>query len=149
MVWITLKQVEDKGLLPVVQAVQFLTAFLMHLFKMQLRTLVLCLEPEAHGRCTGPLDSREQLGWEPPTVLRLLLPCPPACLSASQAGWIGMQLWRSASPNPCSSRVVQSWLSRTVSRQFFGISKDGESITSLGNLCNARSLSQQKKKFRF
>jgi len=32
----------------------------------------------------------------------------------------------------CSSRVIYSWLPRTVSRQFFNISKNSDSTTSLG-----------------
>lgn len=69
----------------------------------------------------------------------LLLPCPPARLAE-----LRMQPWKSPSPKPCSRRVAQSQLSRTVSRQFLNISKDRESTTSLGNLCSAWSLSQQK-----
>jgi len=36
---------------------------------------------------------------------------------------------------PCSTRATSSQLPRTVSRQLLNISKDGDSITSLGNLC--------------
>ena len=35
----------------------------------------------------------------------------------------------------CSSRATHSWLARTMSRQLLSISKDGDSTTSLGNLC--------------
>ena len=44
-------------------------------------------------------------------------------------------LWRSPCPTPSSSRDTYSRLPRSVFRRLLNISKDGDSATSLGNLC--------------
>lgn len=46
----------------------------------------------------------------------------------------GRYLWRLLSPPPCSGRVTWSRLPRTMSIWIFNISKEGDAITSLGNL---------------
>lgn len=133
-----------------VQAVQFLSAFLMHLLKMRLRALGLCLEPEAHRRWYWSPGFMGAAGLRTPNSgLSSLLQTAPAlssCQHLSITGWLRLE-WNSGGhllQIPSSSRVAQSQLPRTVSRQFFNISKNEESTTSLGNLCSAWSLSQQK-----
>lgn len=127
-----------------VQAVKFQTAFLMHLFKMQSRAVVLCLQPEAHGNCVlvpwshGSSWAENPQQWFP-------FPAPDcSCQHLSITGWLRLECSSGGHllQSPCSSRVAQSQLPSTVSRQLFNISKNGESTSSLGNLCSAWSLSQ-------
>jgi len=47
---------------------------------------------------------------------------------------VGRDLCGSSSPAPCQSRVSQSRLHRTSSRQVLNISREGDSTTSLGSL---------------
>jgi len=46
---------------------------------------------------------------------------------------VGRDLCGSPSPTPCRSRVTQSRLHRTVSRQVLNISREGDTTTSLGS----------------
>ena len=59
-------------------------------------------------------------------------------------GWKG-PLWITQS-NPCRSRVTQRRLHRTLSRRVWNISREGDSITSLGSLCQG-SVTLRGKKF--
>ena len=47
---------------------------------------------------------------------------------------VGRALWGSPSPTPCPSRVTQSRLHSTASRQGWNISREGDSTASLGSL---------------
>jgi len=46
---------------------------------------------------------------------------------------VGRDFCGSPSPTPCRSRVTQTRLHRTFSRQVLNISREGDSTTSLGN----------------
>ena len=48
---------------------------------------------------------------------------------------VGRALCGSPSPTPCPSRVTQSRLHSTASRQVLSISREGDSTASLGSLC--------------
>ena len=48
---------------------------------------------------------------------------------------------------PCSGRAAESWLPRTMAKQLLNISKNGESTTSLGNLCQCLVTLTLKKVF--
>jgi len=55
--------------------------------------------------------------------------------SQNVRGWKG-PLWVQL---PCWSRVTNSWLHRTLSRQVLNISREEESKISLGNLLNSQN----------
>ena len=59
---------------------------------------------------------------------------------------VGRDLCGSSSPSPCQSRVTQSRLHRTASRQVLNISREGDSTTSLGSLFKG-SVTLRGKKF--
>jgi len=59
---------------------------------------------------------------------------------------VGRDLCRSPSPTPCQSRVTYSRLHRTLSRRVWNISREGDSTTSLGSLCQG-SVTLRGKKF--
>ena len=59
---------------------------------------------------------------------------------------VGRDLWGLSSPTPCRSRVTQSKLHRTLSRRVLNISREGDSITSLGSLFQG-SVTLRGKKF--
>jgi len=59
---------------------------------------------------------------------------------------VGRDLCGSPSPTPCQSRVTQSRLHRTASRQVLNISRKGDSTTSLGSLGQG-SVTLRGKKF--
>ena len=61
----------------------------------------------------------------------------PNCSYHRTAGWLrlgGTSGGHRLQP-PCSSRVTHSRLPRTMSRRLLSTSKDGDSTTSLGSLC--------------
>jgi len=47
---------------------------------------------------------------------------------------VGRDLWRSSGPSPGSSRATYSQLSKIPFRQFFNISTEGDSTSSVGSL---------------
>jgi len=53
---------------------------------------------------------------------------------------VGRALCGSSSPTPCRSRVTQSRLHSTASRQGLNISREGDSTASLGSLCQCTDL---------
>jgi len=59
---------------------------------------------------------------------------------------VGRDLWGSSSPTPLPSRVTYSRLHRTASRQVLNISREGDSTTPLGSLCQC-SITLKVKKF--
>ena len=59
---------------------------------------------------------------------------------------VGTDLCGSPSPTPCWSRVTQSRLHSTFSRQVWNISREGDSTPSLGSLCQC-SITLRGKKF--
>ena len=59
----------------------------------------------------------------------------------------GRDLCGSSSPPPCRSRVAYSRLHRTLSRQVLNISREGDSTTSLGSLCQGSTTLRGKKFF--
>ena len=59
---------------------------------------------------------------------------------------VGRDLCGSPSPTPCRSRVTQSRLHRTASRQVLNICREGDSTTSLGSLGQG-SITLRGKKF--
>ena len=58
---------------------------------------------------------------------------------------VGRDLWGSPSATPCRSRVTQSRLHRTLSRRVLKISREGDSRTSLGSLCQCSVAAYQGK----
>jgi len=60
---------------------------------------------------------------------------------------VGRDLWGSCCPTLCSSRATQSWLPSSMSKQLFSISRNGESATSLGILCQCSVTLTVKKCF--
>jgi len=89
-------------------------------------------------------------------LIKLYSPCLGLCVLASVESFtesrnhrmfgVGRDLWGSSSTTPCRSKVTQSRLHRTVSRQVFNISREGDSTTSLGSLCQC-SVTLRGKKF--
>jgi len=60
---------------------------------------------------------------------------------------VGRDLCGSSSPTPCQSRVTQSRLHKTASRWVLNISREGDSTTSLGSLCQGSVILRVKKFF--
>jgi len=60
---------------------------------------------------------------------------------------VGRDLGRSSGPTPCSSRAIYSQSPRTMFRWLLSICKDGDSTTSLGNLCQCLATLTVKKCF--
>lgn len=60
---------------------------------------------------------------------------------------VGRDFQKSSGPTPRSDRAIYSWVPRTMSRWFFNISKDGDSIRSLANLCQCSFTLTMKKCF--
>ncbi|KAM6336809.1 coiled-coil domain-containing protein 30 [Alca torda] len=58
---------------------------------------------------------------------------------------VGRDLWRSSHPTPCQSRVTQSRWHRNASGRVWNVSRDGDSTTSLGSLCQGSATLTAKK----
>ena len=84
--------------------------------------------------------------WRIHPYLKVQLAVENHKITESQIVGFGRDLWDHLVQTPCQSRVTQSRLHRTLSRQVLNISRERHSTTSLGNLFHC-SVTLRGKKF--